>query len=297
MAVEVLKHSGARADDAVSATHSVNATDTIEAPAPTPWPFVLAFGITLLFAGLVTSEAVSVFGAIVSVVGAVGWFRDVLPQEAHESLPREQPAPAVTTTRREVARIEYGPELHRAWLPVEIQPISAGVKGGLAGSVAMAILAMLYGIFSQHGIWYPINLLAAGFFPATLTQTTSVIAAFHLRMFLIAVPIHLITSLLVGLLYGAMLPMLPRRPILLGGFIAPILWSGMIHSILGIVNPVMDQRIDWPWFVASQVGFGIVAGIVVSRQQRVRTWQPQPLAVRLGFEATGLTNENRKEGE
>src|SRR5438270_5309039 len=96
-------------------------------------------------------------------------------------------------------------------------------------------------------------------------------AAFHLRMLVIAVPIHLITSLLVGLLYGAMLPMIPRRPILLGGVIAPLLWSGLIHSILGIVNPVLDERIDWPWFVFSQVGFGIVAGIVVSLQERIAT--------------------------
>jgi hypothetical protein len=297
MAVEVLKHSGARADDAVTAANPVSVTDTIEMPASTAWPFVLAFGITLLFAGLVTSEAISVFGAIVSIAGAVGWFRDVLPREAHELLPAEQPAPGVTTLRREVARMDYAYELHRAWLPVEIQPISAGVKGGLAGSVAMAVLAMLYGILRQHSIWYPINLLAAGFFPAALAQTTAGLAAFQPRHFLIAVPIHLITSLLVGLLYGAMLPMLPRRPILLGGFIAPVLWSGLIHSILGIVNPVMNQRIDWLWFVASQVGFGIVAGIVVSRQHRIRTSQPQPLAVRLGFEATGLTNKNRGENE
>jgi len=33
-----------------------DATDTIEVPAPTPWPIVLAFGVALLFAGLVTSE-------------------------------------------------------------------------------------------------------------------------------------------------------------------------------------------------------------------------------------------------
>ena len=110
--------------------------------------------------------------------------------------------------------------------------------------VAMAALAMLYGVVSGTSIWYPINLLAVGFFPNAAHLTTSEIAAFHLRALLIAIPIHLITSLLVGLLYGAMLPMLPRRPILLGGFVAPVLWSGLIHSILGIVNPVLGQRID-----------------------------------------------------
>jgi hypothetical protein len=187
--------------------------------------------------------------------------------------------------------------LHRAWLPVEIQPVSAGVKGGLAGSVAMAILATSYGVLSHRSIWYPINLLAAGFFPAAIRETTAQLDAFHVRAFLVAVPIHLVTSLLVGLLYGAMLPMLPRRPVLLGGFIAPLLWSGLIHSSLGIVNPVLNQRIDWPWFVASQVGFGIVAGFVVWRQERIRTWQHLPLALRMGMEASGLKDESSGEDE
>ena len=284
MAVELLNHSGDIA------------SDTVEAPASTQWPIVLAFGVALLFGGLVTSGAVSVLGAIVAIAGAVGWFRDVLPQEAHESLQVTAQAPAVTTSRREVARAEAARELHRAWLPVEIYPVSAGIKGGLAGSVAMALLAMLYGILSHTSIWYPINLLAAGFFPAALTATTAEIAAFHLNAFLIAVPIHLITSLLVGLLYGATLPMLPRRPILLGGFVAPILWSGLIHSILGIVNPLLSQRIDWFWFVLSQVGFGIVAGIVVSRQERIRTSQRPPLTLHTGMRGPG-TGENDEEHE
>jgi hypothetical protein len=272
-----------------------SATDIIQVPAPTAWPIVLAFGLTLLVAGLVTSEAVSVLGVFIGIAGAVGWFRDVLPHEAHESVQVVRQVPAVTTIRREVARMEIAPELRRAWLPVEFYPISAGIKGGLAGSVVMALLAMLYGILSHTSIWYPINLLAAGFFPAT--ANTAEIAAFHLRAFLIAVPIHLITSLLVGLLYGAMLPMLPRRPILLGGFIAPILWSGLIHAILGIVNPVLNQRISWFWFVFSQVGFGIVAGIVVSWQGRIRTLQHLPLALRSGMEASGMRDENRSEDE
>jgi hypothetical protein len=270
------------------------APDTVEVPASTSWPIVLAFGITLLFAGLVTSEAVSVLGALVSIAGAIGWFRDVLPYEAHETMQVAPQAPAVTTMRHEVTRMEIAHELRRAWLPVEIYPISAGIKGGLAGSVAMALLAMLYGVLSHTSIWYPINLLAAGFFPAPTTDTTAEIAAFHLRALLIAVPIHLITSLLVGLLYGAMLPMLPRRPILLGGFIAPLLWSGLIYSILGIVNPVLNQRIDWLWFVASQVGFGIVAGLVVSRQERIRTRQQLPLALRVGLEASGMREDESR---
>ena len=275
--------------------HSESLPNAVQLPASTAWPIVLAFGTTLLFAGLVTSASVSVLGAILMIAGAVGWFRDVLPHEAHDSVPVRAAAPAVATSRRKVARIEIAGELPRAWLPLETYPVSAGIKGGLAGSVAMAGLAMLYGLLSQRSIWYPINLLAAGFFPAAVTASTEQLAAFHLNAFLVAVAIHLLTSLLVGVLYGATLPMLPRRPILLGGFNAPLMWSGLLYSALGIINPVLNQRISWLWFVLSQVGFGIVAGIVVSRQERVRTWQRLPFAVRAGIEAPGMMHEERED--
>ena len=264
---------------------------SIEMPAPTVWPIVLAFGFTLVFAGLVTSASLSILGAVFAIAGCVGWFRDVLPHEKHESVAVAERVSAVATSRPQVARVEWiTEELHRARLPLEIYPISAGVKGGLAGSVAMAVLAVLYGIVSGHGMWYPINLLSAGFFPAR--ATTAQIAAFHWDAVIIASIVHLICSLLVGLLYGAALPMFPRRPIVLGGVIAPILWSGLLHSILEALDPVLNQRIDWIWFVISQIGFGVVAGIVVSRQERIRTWQYLPFAVRAGIEAPEAMDES-----
>jgi len=270
------------------------ALSTIELPAPTAWPIILAFGLTLVFAGLVTSVSVSILGAILTIAGCVGWFRDVLPHEKHESMPIAETVPTPETRRPRVARVEWmTQELQRARLPLEVYPISSGVKGGLAGSIAMAVLAVLYGIVSGHGIWYPINLLSAGFFPAR--TTIAQIAAFHWDALIIATIVHLICSLLVGLLYGAALPMFPRRPILLGGVIAPVLWSGLIHSVLEALDPVLNQRIDWVWFVISQIGFGVVAGIVVSRQERVRTWQHLPFAVRAGIESPGAMDE--KNGE
>jgi hypothetical protein len=271
------------------------APSAVAMPSPTAWPIVLAFGITLVFAGMVTTASVSILGGILALCGYAGWFRDVLPHEKHEAVPVLEEPPHVFTSRPVVARANWiTHDLHRSRLPLETYPISAGVKGGLAGSVVMAVLAMAYGLVGQHSIWYPVNLLAAGFFPGEET-TAAQIGAFQPALLMVATIIHLVTSLLVGLLYGAMLPMFPRRPILLGGVIAPVLWSGLIHSLVEFLDPALAGRINWPWFVVTQVGFGIVAGIVVSTQQKVRTWQHLPFAIRAGFEAPGAMGESHGE--
>jgi hypothetical protein len=263
--------------------------DNIEMPAPTAWPLVLAIGLTLISAGMVTAASLSILGAMLTVAGAVGWFRQVLPFESHEVAPVVQEEIAIQTSRGSVERIAGLREIPRAWLPLETYPISAGVKGGLAGAAAMAVLAAVYGLVSGNGIWYPMNLLVAGLLPPAAGDTA--IGTFHFQQFLVAVPLHLMISLLVGLLYGVMLPIAPKRPILLGGLVTPLLWSFLIHGSLGVINPIMNQRINWLWFVLSQIGFGVAAGFVVVRQERIRIRQPQPLALRMGIEAPGLMRD------
>jgi hypothetical protein len=268
----------------------------IEVPAPTAWPFVLAFGFTLMFAGLLTSVSVSVLGAVLAVAGCVGWFREVFPHEREIIEPVVPEDLRVTTERRMVERLPIAADQLRAWLPVQTYPISAGVKGGLAGSVAMAVLACAYGVIKAGSIWYPINLLAAVVYAPSEVPSAAELSSFHGGIFLIAVLLHLVTSTLVGLLYGAMLPMFAHRPIVLGGLIGPVLWSGLLYSIMGLLNPTLGSHIDWVWFIASQVAFGIVAGIVVMRHSRVRTRENMPFALRAGIEAPGMMpphGENR----
>ena len=264
---------------------------TIHLPAPTAWPIVLAFGITLLLAGLVKSGSVSILGAVLFVDACVGWFRDVLPREKEETVEVHSDEVMVSTSRRQIERLPVAPDLPRAVLPLETYPVSAGIKGGLAGSVAMAVLACLYGLLKQGSIWYPINLLAATVYSNSLLFSTRSLYAFHLDSFLEACGIHLLTSLLVGLLYGAMLPMFPRRPMLLGGIIAQILWTGEL------LNPLLNQHIDWRWFIASQFAFGIAAGFVVAQQERIHIQQPMPFLMRAGFEAPGIMHEKPRRNE
>src|SRR6266404_6632138 len=269
---------------------------TIEVPAPTAWPFILAFGATLLFAGLVTSMSVSVLGAALALAGCVGWFRAVFPHEQEESVAVAPEDIRLTTDRRVVERIPVLPDQLRAWLPGRTYPVSAGVKGGIAGGVAMAALACAYGVLKAGSIWYPINLLAAVVYRESLRLGPAQLHSFHADTFTIAFLLHGLVSILVGLLYGAMLPMLPRRPVVVGGLIAPVLWSGLLYPILGLLNPLLATHIDWFWFVASQVAFGIVAGLVVVRQESIPTRENVSFALRAGIEAPGRISP-RESGE
>jgi hypothetical protein len=262
--------------------------EAIELPAATAAPLITAFGITLLGAGLLTNAIVSVVGAVLCLAGAVGWWREVLPQPHVEmlSLPREgiaRPSEAVPPQRRPRRVATAG---QRLWLPLEVPPYSAGITGGIAGGVAMAAVALAYGLLVEQSLWYPINLLAAGALPSLATASTSELAGFHGTAFVVAFLTHGTISVLVGLLYVLILPMLPRRHLLWGGLVAPLLWTGVIRAVLGIVNPVLEALIVWRWFVASQIAFGLVAGLVVAQTRPVGTPQTQPVTQsRRGSEA------------
>src|SRR5271156_399375 len=271
--------------------------DVVELPAPTAWPLVLATGFTLIFAGLLTSASLSVLGLVLALAGCAGWIREVLPREREVAVPVIPEEIRIATERTVVQRLPVAPTLVRAWLPLETYPISAGIKGGLAGGVAMAVLACAYGLLKAGSIWYPINLLAATVYAESLKLGPAQLNAFHADSFAIALLLHGIGSVFVGLLYGAMLPMFPRRPIILGGLIAPVLWSGLLYSMMQLLNPLLASLISWSWFMASQIAFGVVAGIVVVRQERVSTRENLPFAVRAGVEAPGIMSEKRGKDE
>jgi hypothetical protein len=270
--------------------------EVVHLPAPTAWPLVLALGLTFTLAGLVTNWGISVLGGVLIVAGCVGWFGQVWPHAQHVAVPVKVQKFEYTSVRTKVAHIEID-ESHRARLPVHTPSVTAGVKGGIAGGAAMIVPALLYGLIRYHSIWYAVNLLGGAGVAGWTNPSLAEILHFRLSALITATIIHAAGSLLIGLLYGAMLPMLPRHPMLLGGVIAPVLWTGVLHSALPLINPFLAERIDWWWFVVSQVTFGLVAGWVVSHQVDIRTEQFMPFAVRVGLETPGMMEERPREDE
>jgi hypothetical protein len=261
---------------------------TIEVPAPTAWPMITALGVALGCAGLVTSATVSVVGVGLLLVGAVGWFREVLPQEHREAVPMERPAAVVAPAHAAVAHLHVGEERHRAQLPLKIYPYSAGIKGGIAGGLAMAVLAVVHGVLAHGSPWYTVNILAATAMAKLATADVATLCTFNATAFVVASVIHVIVSLLVGLLYGILLPMFPRHPAFFGGFAVPLLWTGPLWASLDVINPVLDARIEWRWFILCQIAFGLTAGFVVARAERIDTIQHLPFPVRAGIESPGV---------
>ena len=158
---------------------------------------------------------------------------------------------------------------YRLRLPMEVHPISAGVWGGIVGGLVMPVPALAYGLLSGHGIWYPVNLLAGMVLPGVDRMTGAELEQFRPSLLLLGIFIHAIMSVVLGLIYGVLLPTLPPipRPLAWGGLLMPLLWTGVSFVLMGSVNPVLAKGVDWPWFIASQFLFGVVAALAVIRSR------------------------------
>src|SRR5258707_3410230 len=175
-----------------------NPDRVIEAPAPTAWPMIFALGLTLAFAGLVTNVAVSMVGFILTIAGAVGWFREVLPVEHREPVRIEPTPEAIVPHEIGVDYLQVGELGNRAVLPLEIYPYSAGIKGGIAGGVAMAILAVVHGIVLHGSPWYTINILAATAMADLANADTPALSSLISEGYFSPLVILAISSVLVG---------------------------------------------------------------------------------------------------
>lgn len=265
----------------------------VELPAPTASPLYFALGLALLLAGLVTNAIVSVVGLGAAALGAIGWWRQVLPIEHEMAVVATDPVPAVSTRAGSVEHLEVGRAGHRVRLPIRYHPYGAGLRGGFFGGVAMSVVAVAYGIMSSGSPWLPMNLFASILIPS-LNASNQALAEFHVAGFVTAALLHLVLSLLVGLVYAAVLPMLPGHPLAWGGIVAPFVWSGVAWAGLDLIAPALAVHVHWPVFVASQVAFGVVAGTTIARHAKIETFQSLSLAARAGLEARGTVDERRE---
>src|SRR4051794_38495226 len=201
--------------------------DSVEMPQPTVAPLVLALGLTLLASGLALGTVFLLVGGVILVVGLGMWISHLLPGQGHGHEPFVElalrPKP-ITGHVGGVQRLVEGMPGYRLRMPEEVHPISAGVKGGIVGGLVLPIPALLYGLLSGHGIWYPANLLAGMLVPGIEHKSVADLEQFNLTLVVVAALIHVVVSVVLGLIYGVLLPMLPDIPqaLVWGALLAPL---------------------------------------------------------------------------
>ncbi len=254
---------------------------SVEMPRPTAWPIVIALGITLVMLGAATEPTFSIVGIVLFVVSLVGWISNLLPGRGHGHEPiSSQPREVAELQRRPrtgaVQQLKPGVVGYRFQLPEKVHPVSAGLRGGIVGGLLMPIPALIWALMNGHTIWFPVNLLAGLVLPTLDQGTTEEIRqqleAFHPWMLLGGIVLHVAMSIGFGLIGGVLLPTLPRipgGPLLFGGLILPLLWTGVSYELMGLVNPVLNQFIDWKWYVVSQLVYGIATSIVIMLSEQI----------------------------
>jgi hypothetical protein len=135
----------------------------------------------------------------------------------------------------------------------------------------MALPAILWGLATGRGVWYPVNLLAAMVRPGLGDLPAEELGRYRADWFFTASAIHVALSLGFGVVYGLLLPKVKPipGPVAWGGLLLPLVWTGLSYGLMGVVDPALQQRVDWPWFIASQFVFGLVASVVVLRSEMV----------------------------
>jgi hypothetical protein len=251
----------------MSESHTKDDSSSIEMPKPTAAPLVLALGIALAAMGVAASLAFLFVGVVVFVAGLGMWISQLLPGRGHWREPRVEPSlrpHAVIPVPGEIERLRHGVPGYRLRLPVKVHPVSAGIKGGFVGGLVMPVPALLYGILSGHGIWWPVNLLAGMVVPGVGRMSIGELEQFHPALALAGALIHIVVSLFLGLIIGVLLPTLPqiRKPIAWGALLMPLLWTAASYVAFSVMNPAIRDGVAWFWFVISQLFFGVVAAVV-----------------------------------
>ena len=131
-------------------TQKTHPKDSVELPAPSSWPMVIGVWHHAAWGGI--SDALGGQPDRYHHYPA-GGDRLVAPGDSARG-PRVCPVSAsgrvgllpVRTSGRSVATLRVGVSHHRMHVPEKVHPYTAGVWGGLAGGVVMAVLACAYGL-------------------------------------------------------------------------------------------------------------------------------------------------------
>jgi hypothetical protein len=152
-----------------------------------------------------------------------------------------------------------------------LRPVAAGLLGGILGGLLMPVPAVLWGLLTGRGLWYPINLSAGMVLRSVGNAPVEALMQFNPTWLIAATAVHASMSAGLGLVFGWLMPRVPPipGPMAWGGLLMPLFWTGVGYGLMGVINPLLQERVSWPWFIVSQFVFGVVAATVVVRSEKI----------------------------
>src|SRR5437870_5689465 len=148
----------------------------------------------------------------------------------------------------------------RGGVSAHVYSLENGAIAGALGGLAMVAVAIIYGLVSGNGIWYPVNLIAAVVIRQWQSAPATQFMQFDPLGLVAGITIHLVLSVTIGLLFTLLLPTLPGHPLVWAFLVGPLLWFGALLGVLPLINPVMVRYLDMPSFFAAHVVYSLVAG-------------------------------------
>jgi uncharacterized membrane protein YagU involved in acid resistance len=170
--------------------------------------------------------------------------------------------------------------------PPAIYPYHAGIVGGFAGGVGMAVIGTIAGMIIGRGFWYPVNLLAAAAIPSFQTFSPEQLSEFSLAGLFVGTILHFTISITIGLLVSFLLPMFPGHPVGWSLIAGGILWFFADIVLLPLLNPRMAELVDVPSFIIAHFAYTILLGVVVNRYQKIpiqSAWPAEKYPYRAGL--------------
>ena len=160
----------------------------------------------------------------------------------------------------------------RGGVSAPVYSLRDGAIGGVAGGTAMVIVAMLYGMVSGNGIWFPVNLIAATAIRQWQSAPPELFTRFDPAGLIFGAGIHVIVSIAIALLFTLLLPALPGHPLIWAFVVGPMLWFGALFGVLPLINPVMAHNVDPASFLASHLFYSLVVGFWLERARPLKSW-------------------------
>jgi hypothetical protein len=137
-----------------------------------------------------------------------------------------------------------------------------GALAGLGGGLAMAVVGMLFALALGQDVWLEPKQIAAVIYGAAVAQ-----AAFDTQMVLMGTVIHVLTSAVLGAIFGTVtrrrlhLPSDFGTPVLAGLVYGLLVWLVAYFVALPVIDPFLLDSYA-PAFIIQHIVYGIVTGLL-----------------------------------